>query len=58
MHKDPPPTLLERPVRDIVIHGFVVGVIASVIFFGGRALVSSYQAKGTDFRPPLSEPRR
>lgn len=58
MHKDPPPTLLEGHVRGIVIHGFVVGLIASVVFFGGWALVSSNQGDGAKFRQPLTEPRR
>ena len=41
MHKDPPPTLLERPYRDVVVHGLVTGFIASVLFFGAWALFSA-----------------
>jgi hypothetical protein len=58
VHKDPPPTLLEKPLGHVVVHGFVIGVIASVVFFGGWALVSSNQSNGATFRQPLTEPRR
>jgi len=57
MHKDPPPTLLEKPVGYVLVHGFVVGIIASVVFFGGWAVVSSNQSNGAKFRQPFTERR-
>ena len=44
MHKDPPPTLLERPIRDIVIYGVLTGLAASVIIFGAYTLLSGKSA--------------
>ncbi len=41
MHKDPPPTLLEKSLTEIVLHGLTVGFVASLIFFGAWALFSA-----------------
>jgi hypothetical protein len=53
MHKDPPPGLLERSIAEIVIHGMVVGFVASVVFFGGWALVSNSNLAPRDSNAPL-----
>ena len=54
MHKDPPPTLLERSFRDIVLHGLAVGFISSLIFFGAWALFAA--DKQSAHLPPMPLP--
>jgi type III secretory pathway component EscT len=53
MHKDPPPTLLERSITEIVIHGMVVGFVASVVFFGAWALVANGNMAPRNTSAPL-----
>lgn len=52
MHKDPPPTLFEKPTRDIVLHGVITGFVISVVFFGAWSLLSANTAPRTGFQPP------
>jgi hypothetical protein len=54
MHKDPPPTLLERAYTDIVVHGLITGFVASLLFFGAWALFSADGPAVT--RPALQVP--
>jgi hypothetical protein len=41
MHKDPPPSFFERPLRRLVVEGMITGLIASVIVVGVWALTAS-----------------
>jgi len=56
MHKDPPPTLLERSYTEIVLHGLVAGFIASLIFFGAWALFSADKQNARLPQMPLPSP--
>lgn len=52
MHKDPPPTLFEKPIRDIVLHGLITGFVISVVFFGAWSLLSANAVERPGFQPP------
>ena len=41
MHKDPPPGLLERPPKAIILYGLLTGFIAGVVVIGTWSLFSS-----------------
>jgi hypothetical protein len=58
MHKDPPPSFFERPVRRLVIEGLITGFIISIIVVGAWALTASYNAKApADLVPALNRGR-
>jgi len=57
MHKDPPPTLLERPVRDIVLHGLLTGFVASLVVFGAWSLLSANKSDQSIYQLPSPPPR-
>jgi hypothetical protein len=44
MHKDPPPGLLERAPRVIVIYGLLTGFVAGVVVFGVWSLFTANPA--------------
>ncbi|CAA9219863.1 MAG: hypothetical protein AVDCRST_MAG42-511 [uncultured Chthoniobacterales bacterium] len=52
MHKDPPPSLLERPFQVIVVYGVITGFVAGVIVFGAWTLVSGPR----DYTPKAQYP--
>jgi hypothetical protein len=56
MHKDPPPTLLEKSTAYIVLHGITVGFIASLIFFGAWALFTADKQSNRVSPMPLPSP--
>ncbi len=43
MHKDPPPGVLERGPKVIIIYGLLTGFIAGVVVFGAWSLFSAGQ---------------
>ncbi len=46
MHKDPPPGLLERRTKVIVVYGVLTGFVAGVVFFGAWSLFTgAYSGK-------------
>ncbi len=55
MHKDPPPTMLERPVQVIVVYGLLTGFVAGVVFFGAWSLFSGAYSGKPNYPPPVAE---
>lgn len=51
MHKDPPPGLLERPPKIIVVYGLLTGFVAGVVVIGAWSLLSS------GYAPPVQDPQ-
>ena len=49
MHKDPPPGLLERPPKVIILYGLLTGFVVGVVVIGTWSLFSSHQ-------PPAQQP--
>ena len=43
MHKDPPPGLLERPPKVIILFGLLTGFVAGIVVIGTWTLFSSHQ---------------
>ena len=41
MHKDPPPGLLERPPKIIILYGLLTGFVAGVVVIGTWSLFTS-----------------
>ena len=50
MHKDPPPGLLERRPKIIIIYGLLTGFVAGVVVFGAWSLFSAGNT------PPRQQP--
>ena len=50
MHKDPPPGLLERPPKVIILYGLLTGFVAGVVVIGTWSLFSS------GYTPPPQPP--
>ena len=55
MHKDPPPGLLERAPRVIVVYGLLTGFAAGVVVFGAWSLISGAYSTKPSYPPPLTE---
>lgn len=41
MHKDPPPGLLERPPKIIIMYGLLTGFVAGFVVVGAWSLLTS-----------------
>ena len=41
MHKDPPPSLLERPPKIIITYGVLTGFVAGFVVFGAWSLFTA-----------------
>ena len=50
MHKDAPPSLLERPPKIIIMYGLLTGFIAGFVVFGAWSLLTS------GYTPPVQDP--
>jgi hypothetical protein len=53
MHKDPPPSFFERPLRRLIVEGLVVGLISSTVFFGASLVANSSQGLLSQERMPV-----
>ena len=51
MHKDPPPSLLERTPKIIVMYGLLTGFVAGFVVFGAWSLLTS------GYTPPVQDPQ-
>ena len=57
MHKDPPPSLLERPPSVVVTWGLVTGFVAGIICAGVWSFFSSVNDRGR-YEPPVVQKSR
>jgi hypothetical protein len=57
MHKDPPPSFFERPIRRLVIEGVIAGLIASIVVVGTWSLAASQSAQPPRERIPFTKDR-
>jgi hypothetical protein len=51
MHKDPPPSLLERPLGVMVTYGMLIGFVAGVLTAGVWSFFSTVNDRGR-YEPP------
>ena len=57
MHKDPPPSLLERPISVIVTYGMLIGFVAGILTAGVWSFFSTVNNRGR-FDPPITQQPR
>ena len=53
MHKDPPPSLLERPISVIVTYGMLIGFVAGIVTAGVWSLFSTVNDR-VRYEPPAA----
>ena len=58
MHKDPPPSLLERPPKVIILYGLLTGFVAGVVVIGTWSLFTSGQTRPPKPPPAISDRMR
>jgi hypothetical protein len=57
MHKDPPPSLLERPISVIVTYGMLIGIVAGILTAGVWSFFSTVNNRGRIDTPITQQPR-
>jgi hypothetical protein len=53
VHKDPPPTLLERPLQVVITSGLLIGFVAGALTFAIWSFFSVVSDGGTEQKQPL-----
>lgn len=55
MHKDPPPGLLERPPKVIILYGLLTGFVAGVVVIGTWSLFTSGDTQAPKPPPAIAD---
>jgi hypothetical protein len=53
VHKDPPPTLLERPLQVVITYGMLIGFVAGALTFAVWSFFAAVTQGGPQAKQPL-----